>query len=229
MKKQYFIFLVLLLLICKISYGQSRLEVTRAYIENLNSLRIGDSLTFVYTLKNTGTVKYADAIKTYLYTNLDTVPMFKNTPLAIVDTAAYDTVQLRINFPVQPPHFQPNKKSIIVIWPTGTGTTIKMDTFVTEEIIVKQSLSVTEQKNMLSYVRFYPNPTNGILRIERQGPDVEIKSIKIYDISGKAIHIKNSGFNEPGLDMSDFKAGIYFLELDFTRQETRRYRIIKTD
>ena len=153
----------------------------------------------------------------------------KNIYLAVVDTGKFDTVQTTVSFPVQPPYFQTDVKSIIVIWPTGTGTTIKMDTFIAEEVIIKKSLSVTEQSNSLIYVRFYPNPTNGILRIQKLNPSIKIKSIRIYDLQGRATDIDFSNFDESSIDIEKYVPGIYFLELEFTNKEIARFRIVKTN
>ena len=72
MKKHHFIIILSFLFLSINGYSQSKLEMTNAHIRNLNanSLHIGDTLQFEFTLANSGTTKYEDSIKVFLHTNL---------------------------------------------------------------------------------------------------------------------------------------------------------------
>ncbi len=55
-----------------------------------------------------------------------------------------------------------------------------------------------------------PNPVQNHLKID--APNLNIKSLKIYDINGKAII--NTAYTEGGvIDVSDLAKGIYFVQL----------------
>lgn len=71
-------------------------------------------------------------------------------------------------------------------------------------------------------VRVYPNPTIGILNIESES---EIQ-IFLYDLSGK-LKIKTSQPLGSGqIDLSDFPAGIYVLEVS---DKTSRKKVLKIE
>ena len=71
-------------------------------------------------------------------------------------------------------------------------------------------------------VRVYPNPTIGILNIESES---EIQ-IFLYDLSGK-LKIKTSQPLGSGqIDLSDFPAGIYVLEVS---DQTGRKKVLKIE
>jgi len=71
-------------------------------------------------------------------------------------------------------------------------------------------------------VRVYPNPTIGILNIESES---EIQ-IFLYDLSGK-LKIKTSQPLGSGqIDLSDFPAGIYVLEVS---DKTGRKKVLKIE
>lgn len=209
--------------------AQSRLEIHSAAILNVNSIHIGDTLIFYYSLYNSGTTTYNGDIKTYLSTNLDTVPMVYTLNSVAIDTGINDTFSIMARFAVQPPHFQENVKSIIVIWPTGTGTTIKGDTFVAKDVPIQSSVSIFEEKKTLSYVRFYPNPAKDLLHIELLKKDVNIKNFSLMDLQGRNIPINYPGFNGSPLYFGNYKAGVYLLEVEFTDGQKSKFRVIKTE
>lgn len=63
-------------------------------------------------------------------------------------------------------------------------------------------------------IRVFPNPTNGIIRIQALG--VNIQSIEIYNVLGETIYttsnLKQQLLNE--IDISSFQKGIYFVKIN---------------
>ncbi|MGB0886446.1 MAG: T9SS type A sorting domain-containing protein, partial [Chitinophagales bacterium] len=57
-------------------------------------------------------------------------------------------------------------------------------------------------------ISVYPNPTNGIINLN---VSEELSTIKIMDLTGKTIKVFNAEAKQ--LDISNFTAGIYFLEI----------------
>jgi hypothetical protein len=74
----------------------------------------------------------------------------------------------------------------------------------------------------LSSVSFYPNPTNGIVKIA--GLSNEISALRVLNIRGEAIEIPLNTENE--FDLSDASNGVYFISIS-TAHKTFTKRIIK--
>ncbi|MCU6767782.1 T9SS type A sorting domain-containing protein [Barnesiella propionica] len=61
-------------------------------------------------------------------------------------------------------------------------------------------------------VRLYPNPTSGIVNIITSDGVSQVKTISIYDVTGKLL--KNyMNFTENRLDLFGFNDGMYFLKI----------------
>jgi len=74
-------------------------------------------------------------------------------------------------------------------------------------------------------ISIYPNPTTGELRVTSYG--LRVTGIEIYDISGKKFNSKfNIQNSEFVTDISDFPAGVYFIQLQ-TEQGTVTKRFVK--
>ena len=59
-------------------------------------------------------------------------------------------------------------------------------------------------------VKIYPNPSNGIVKIDAE---TEIKSIYLYDIHGRQLQVSNSNQTDVLLDVSGRASGIYFMKV----------------
>jgi len=84
---------------------------------------------------------------------------------------------------------------------------------------------ISLKENKMSDVKLYPNPiNNGTLYIEKSSEP--IKEIKIIDISGKQIKsLQANQLNKSTIDVSEMKAGFYFLEIK-TSQSTITKKIV---
>ncbi len=60
-------------------------------------------------------------------------------------------------------------------------------------------------------ISIYPNPVNNLMTIYSKEP---IQKIEIIDISGKLIKAISNKSNKTIIDVSDLKAGIYFVKVD---------------
>ena len=81
---------------------------------------------------------------------------------------------------------------------------------------------ITKIKNHLTEI--YPNPTNNLLIIQSEK---EIKSIVIYDLSGKNINsIRFDSNKKRIIDVSDLKNGIYFINLLMTDKSVISEKVI---
>jgi hypothetical protein len=61
-----------------------------------------------------------------------------------------------------------------------------------------------------SAAKIYPNPTNGVLKLENIG---RFTSVKLYDITGKVLLTKNIDSSELQIDLGSYKSGYYMLIL----------------
>ncbi|MDR0364548.1 MAG: T9SS type A sorting domain-containing protein [Bacteroidales bacterium] len=76
----------------------------------------------------------------------------------------------------------------------------------------KNTITGISEESITDQLRIYPNPTRNLLRIEKE---LEIKSIKIFDMTGRLFHeLHNIGTTETVIDLSSFADGIYFLNVD---------------
>lgn len=84
----------------------------------------------------------------------------------------------------------------------------------------------TKEKDNNREIKLYPNPVDRDLRISSNGM---ITGVKIHDTSGRIINML-SNINSEIIDIntSDFKRGIYFIELSFSESKTVIKKFLKT-
>jgi hypothetical protein len=92
--------------------------------------------------------------------------------------------------------------------------------------VASPNQGVDEMEDM--NVKLFPQPVSDILTIKLKRNDSEI-NLDIYNISGKTLHsaiFRNTGSYQ--LDMSRFKKGMYFIQLEEKQSgKTGYYKIIK--
>ena len=70
---------------------------------------------------------------------------------------------------------------------------------------------LSNENFLLNEITIYPNPTNNILNINYGTSAVEIKSVQIHDLLGKIVYQSQSKVET--IDLSNFKSGIYLLDI----------------
>jgi hypothetical protein len=78
------------------------------------------------------------------------------------------------------------------------------------EVVANPGLGVVENE-LASNLRVYPNPASDFITI--QSNNVEISSVKFYDILGKNVLSQNRLTNNR-LDVSSLKSGVYFMKIN---------------
>ena len=73
---------------------------------------------------------------------------------------------------------------------------------------VTSSLSVNDVAKKDSNLKIYPNPVSDILNIDSAS---KIKSVKIYDLSGKNVLTEVVNTNKPTLNVSSLTSGTYVI------------------
>lgn len=71
-----------------------------------------------------------------------------------------------------------------------------------------------------NYGSVYPNPTTGILHLDSKEP---IKTLSIYSLTGKRIHLFDHHLNSNEIDMTGFTDGVYFIKIN----DQRTLKVIK--
>ncbi|MCP4520767.1 MAG: T9SS type A sorting domain-containing protein [Cytophagales bacterium] len=95
------------------------------------------------------------------------------------------------------------------------------ETLLLQNIKTEDKVITTQQDVITTDIKIFPNPTNGILNITGN-----INNVVIYNYSGQIQF--NESFNQENvqLDLSDLKAGIYFIEVSYNGQIIREKLII---
>ncbi len=75
----------------------------------------------------------------------------------------------------------------------------------------------------ISTLKVYPNPSTGIFTIASE----EELTITVYDIVGKVIKTQTISNDNNILDISNYNAGVYFLNTVNTQGETKTFKLIK--
>ena len=93
-------------------------------------------------------------------------------------------------------------------------------------VIVPAKIASNESPNIdkTNSINIYPNPTNNLLFIRS---DQAIKSVSLYDISGKQILNKQLNSSIGQLDITRLKNGVYILHLLDEYQNSSIKQVIK--
>ncbi|RYD82569.1 MAG: T9SS type A sorting domain-containing protein [Sphingobacteriales bacterium] len=226
MRRILYIFIILFFNL-SISYAQENLVMENAeFVNARDTIKLGDTLTVKFEIRNNGDVKYSGVIVANMRTSLEAAPLTRQETRTIEPGKS---TSIQVKFKTVKPYFQQGKKSIIVIWPTGTGTVIRGDTL-RKTVTTIGILSVNDTRNNLSHVRFYPNPTQNIIYYEIQKPELQIKKISVSDLQGRVIQTEPKHFSALlYMDLSAYKTGMYFINIEFNDNSNATYRIIKTE
>jgi hypothetical protein len=83
--------------------------------------------------------------------------------------------------------------------------------------------SLTENTLEEKSIKFYPNPTNGIVQYESEEPLVRLE---VFDIKGQAQYIVFNP-NQQEFDMTDLAAGTYLIRFENRKGKTGTIRMMK--
>jgi hypothetical protein len=232
MKKLYtYLFFLSLLFFSTQTFAQLRVLQIDSTGFLADTLTYGDSATYVYRLRNISdsNAKYIGQITTYLKTDLNPKPQVIDTQSVNISNGSFATIIATIH--IKSPYFEKDQRSIVVVWPTGTGSVIFKSGFdsITMAVEIANNVSVQKMNRSVNYVRFYPNPTQDILHFEMLKPEAQIHKIILRDMQGRAIKYFDTDLKNNAIDLGAQKAGIYFMEIIFSDNKSAKYRVIKTE
>ncbi len=75
-----------------------------------------------------------------------------------------------------------------------------------------------------SNIKSYPNPVKDVFNIEAQG---KIKSVKVFDVTGKQLLTKDLNEAKSQIDFSRFNAGVYVVTTQLEDGSTTSTKVIK--
>ncbi|MFM7472647.1 MAG: T9SS type A sorting domain-containing protein, partial [Crocinitomicaceae bacterium] len=78
-------------------------------------------------------------------------------------------------------------------------------------IVSENGASLEESTNPV--LSAFPNPTNGQVAVDGLKTLINASEISLTNIEGKVLAKRNVGENQEDLDLSDLKAGIYFVNV----------------
>ncbi|MFT6334502.1 MAG: hypothetical protein ACI86M_001234 [Saprospiraceae bacterium] len=82
--------------------------------------------------------------------------------------------------------------------------------------ICENTVSVETYKE--NAFKAYPNPTNGLLKLELPVGYAKEAKVKVLDINGKIIHKRQIG-NNLTIDISIFQSGLYFIDINGVKKK----------
>lgn len=134
-------------------------------------------------------------------------------------SALYSTAQTTINFTYDAGGNM-IKRSIAVIPPTPGAKFTNPFTQAEEK---NDSLNVVEFK-------VYPNPTREIVNLEGDLPvGIESAKVFLFNTTGQVLKTETyTGASTP-INVGDLKAGIYYLEVNYSKKNSSSYKIIITN
>ena len=119
-------------------------------------------------------------------------------------------------------------ENISIYWPSGLGQTIEFDDFTINAVnTVVEGQGVTDIYGEIIYVdvseitdnndvNIYPNPSNGIFRIENNSTfNIHNSTIIITDITGRIVYSTNNP--EAQIDLSHLGKGVYFVGINTSK------------
>jgi hypothetical protein len=95
------------------------------------------------------------------------------------------------------------------------------------------STSISEQPKVKETAAFnvYPNPTNGIVKIDWEALNQKPNAVQIFDITGKLLVTKNIEANDLSaeLNISEYTNGLYFVKIISKDGNTVIKKVFKQD
>jgi hypothetical protein len=111
-------------------------------------------------------------------------------------------------------------------WPEdadGEGYYLKLIDLDFDNSLAENWIASSSAEDLLSFgntdglqISVYPNSTQDLIYITAIGD--EIKSIEILNLSGQRVITKSFSINQNSLDISELSTGIYFIQVELTKQ-----------
>ena len=195
--------------------GVSAVSFPDTVVENTN-------YTVEIEIENKGNDSYSGLITIYyaidsIFTNLavfDSVTVANLDPLEKVNISRND-------FQFNAPHFLKGN-NIVVVWPTGNFSTADSASAIVH--VVDKTGIISNLYQLNSQVNIFPNPAKDKLFISFSEKN-NLEQVRIYNIVGEEIF--SSKENLHVVNISEYIEGIYFIELQFSKDKKLIKKFVK--
>ncbi|MCW3806163.1 T9SS type A sorting domain-containing protein [Plebeiibacterium marinum] len=90
------------------------------------------------------------------------------------------------------------------------------------------SITTGIEDNIIDQIKLYPNPTTGVVYIEKDVSGLPNIRIRVIDLTGEVIFFKNNvQYDQLQVDLSSYKDGLYFIQFLFD-DRISTFKIIKS-
>jgi hypothetical protein len=122
-----------------------------------------------------------------------------------------------------------NETSIQFRFLFASDTTVEEEGVVIDDFVINGTM-LSVENTLENSLFIHPNPSNGIFKISWNNGLAAIRSMQIYDISGKLIKTINqdfSGLNNYELDLNNLSKGLYLLKMQSDKTQITKKIILK--
>lgn len=91
------------------------------------------------------------------------------------------------------------------------------------------TIGMQDQENATSAFVIFPNPTKGIINLKCNSLNYQSVSVRLFDMHGNLLESKRMDETNVRLDLSEYKMGIYFLEIFEKGMKIAVYKLVKLD
>lgn len=227
MKKIFLIALLLIVIGSNNSFSQSYLGITKAGIIALqDTATFGDYGIYNVWVKNYGPAAFLGDINVVTgIKQLYGYPPYQinNATLSNVALNMSDSIQVSQNILFDDAVPFKAGINVIIVWPMSPKPDVFTKDSIVDSIFIIRPNGISQIK-VRDIFTFYPNPVKSDLILNPDQKMLDIEESKILDINGKFI---NNYHKQLTIEMSDYKAGTYLLEITFSNGSKRSYKILK--
>ncbi len=91
------------------------------------------------------------------------------------------------------------------------------------------TIGMQDQENATSAFVIFPNPTKGIINLKCNSLNYQSVSVRLFDMHGNLLESERMDETNVRLDLSEYKMGIYFLEIFEKGMKIAVYKLVKLD
>lgn len=109
----------------------------------------------------------------------------------------------------------------------GTNGSLEVSAEYGQSTYEETTLSVIDRAEQ-SNIKVYPNPTSEKINVDLSQLQVSQVVLRLVDINGKLMTTKTSSRSLEVLDLQNYPAGTYLLQVEVSKNKVQAFRIIKS-
>jgi hypothetical protein len=115
-----------------------------------------------------------------------------------------------------------------VTWNTFSGATRSVAQEVQQPYEISVVTGINTMDGVMLKCEVFPNPTEGVVKLVIESPDLKNFTYQLIDINGVLIQGKKVENRETSISMETLAPSTYFLNVSFNAQFVKAFKIIKT-